>query len=97
MEHKRITPLTFECVNNLRITSGSQCNGTNCLCFTAGEQRRAVYVVEHIDFARNLAHCATVTSIDAWLTGQNTLANNAFLKGFKLVLDIVGRRTILSR
>ena len=46
-------------------------------------------VVEYINFASNLTHCATITTIDTWLSSENALTNNTLFKRLKLVLNIV--------
>ena len=53
-------------------------------------------VIENIYFACNLTYGATVATIDTWLTCKDPLPNDAFLKRFKLIFNIVRRRSTFN-
>ena len=89
MEHEGVSTLTFQRIDNLRITSRTECYRTNCLSFATSKQRRAVSIVEYVNLASNLTYCATITTINTRLARKDTLTNDALLKRLKFVFDIV--------
>ena len=52
---------------------------------------------QNIHFAGNRANSAVIPPVDTRLARQDTTANDLLLKALEDVLDVVFRRTVLSR
>src|SRR5690606_19607785 len=91
VQHGTVFALAFECVDGLRIACGTQCGNTDRLRFTAGKQRRAVYLRQQANLHTDRAHGAVVAAVDARLVVQDALAHDAGFQILEQVFDLVGR------
>ena len=93
MQHEGVAALAFECVDDLSIATGTQRYCTNGLSFTTSKQSRSVSLVEDVNFTNDRSNCAAVAPVNSRFATNNALANNILFEGFKLILDIVFRRS----
>ena len=88
MQHKRVFLRSFQCIDQLRVSLRTQRSGNNGLSLTTGEQCRTMRLSKNARFYGDTANGFVVAAINAWLTGNNTAAHNAFLdRGENLAYD----------
>ena len=49
---------------------------------------------QHINFTGDLSNRTAISTIDAWLTRENTLTDNPLLECLEFVLDVIGAWTV---
>ena len=96
VQHEGVTTLTLQGINNLSIPAGAKSHGTNGLGFTPGKQRRAMGLFKNIDLTHDRSHGSAVSSVDTRLTADDALADDIFLQGLELILDLIGRGSTLD-
>ncbi len=80
MQHEAFTVFTVQRVNDLLVLTGTKGNNSQCLGFTAGEDRGAVRTRQNRNFAHDRTNVGTGTTIDTLAGFQDRTANDVFFQ-----------------
>ena len=92
VEEERVFTLTFQGIDDLHITRGTERGGHDGLGLATGKQRGTVGARQNANFHFNGANGLVVTAIDTRLAVNNLLTNDGLLNFGEVLLHFVFRR-----